>query len=214
MDFKSNRRGRGRGKGKRGAAATQQLSLPPRTAAAITIRHRFVFATQSTVNKAVTALDIAGACGGVCTVANASLRLWATSARLHDIVIYPSGNQGFASAPNVQWTMSSISFSRDEIDINPLPAGITVTRSYRYVPPPNSLAVDWMNLANLAGTTLMMIDSNAGDIIYLDVSFTLANIFGLSTATIATGTLGGIYYLALDGPSSNKFVPLGVPTTS
>jgi urea transporter len=53
-----------------------------------------------------------------------------------------------------------------------------------------------------------------GAVIDLAVDFTLSGQFEAFTQVVATAVVGTVYYLALDGPSSNTLVPVGVPTTS
>jgi hypothetical protein len=54
---------------------------------------------------------------------------------------------------------------------------------------------------------------SVGSIVDFTVSFRLSNIVGGTQNTVASAVNSGIYYLALDGPSSNKYVPVGLPTT-
>jgi hypothetical protein len=65
-----------------------------------------------------------------------------------------------------------------------------------------------------AAVNLFALSCPIGSIVDLSVSFTLSNIQGALQETVASGSLGNVYYLALDGPSANTYIPLGLPTTS
>jgi len=58
------------------------------------------------------------------------------------------------------------------------------------------------------------ITTNAEAIIDLAVDYRISNVFSPVASTVAAGTLGSVYYLALDGPSSNKLQVVGLPTTA
>jgi len=59
-----------------------------------------------------------------------------------------------------------------------------------------------------------VISCAAGSIVDFEVESRLSNQFGLTPITVSVGVLNKVYYLALDGPSSNIFRPVGLPSTA
>jgi hypothetical protein len=173
--------------------------------------HRFRFNASSPLDDvAITTFQVLGAAGGICSVVNNSVSYINRSMKIKSIEIWsPTSTsttsatcsvnwQGGTNAPNVEVSDTSINQSR--------PAHI-MTR-----PPVNSLASFW---AIGGGTTVFKISCPGGSIIDIQLSLIEVDQSAASnTATITTGTLGALYYLALDGPTTNLLVPISLNTTS
>ncbi len=157
--------------------------------------------------------NIGAACGGICTVVNSVHTMWASSIRVHSLSVWNPGSTTVQNSAQVVWFGVGTLQAKDEGKIASIPTGITVTAPVNSKPPRQSLAWDWQTTVSNTNTLFQLI-VDAGCVIDMAVSFTLGNNLGIHATTIATGVLGTIYYLALDGPSSNKLVAQGVPTTS
>jgi hypothetical protein len=95
-----------------------------------------------------------------------------------------------------------------------MPTGITVDRPVRAKPPPKSYLSMWQISGQNSTDPLFQITAATGSILEVRGVYTLSSDYLPPNITIATGTLGAVLYLALDGPSSNKIQPLGLPTSS
>ncbi len=204
-----------RSEGKAGGGA---MSLPPVLQATCYVRKRFRFRASSAVSGVSCTLNgFLGACGGICTVANTNLRTWASSFQIKKIVAWPPGGvSGSADMVFVDWSAAGNSnFTPDSSKIVTIPDGITVTKSLVFVPPTKSLAEFWYNPTNMSASgAIIALTCPSGTILDVILEFSLSNVNLGNNITIVAGSVGTVYYLALDGPSSNKLVPLGVPTTA
>lgn len=208
---KSATRRRGKAKGGRSGAP----GLPPELNTVMKVHQVLRFrANAATNNQPITAQMLAGACGGMCTLLNTQLSMWASSAKIHSIKIWP-GLSSTDSNPEVLWLSPVAAVEKDDVKVRSVPGGVTVDKCVVARPPRGTLAVDWMNLTSLNTTQLLFLTGITADsIIDLSVTFTLSNDILGNTLGIVTGTVGVVYYLALDGPGGNKLRPIGVPTTA
>jgi hypothetical protein len=190
------------------------MSLPPEFQAVMTQHHKFYFLVEVAGVTSVSINDryIRGACGGICTVANSKVQPWAGSIRINSITCWLPVVSGSTASADCYWVSTGTEFIKDDEKFRLIPEGVTVTGPMRFTPPPRSLAGDWISDAGAATNLLGLVAPN-GTVVCLDVSFTLANNIVAVNQTVASGTLGAVYYLALDGPTSNTLVPQGVPTT-
>jgi len=202
------------------SAGSLSISLPPPLRLTHRVTKTLRFVSSGTFAVSVGVGDLVGACGGMCTVINSELTCWASSFKLHAIRMWPAVDGTAGSSGHVDWffTSGSYSFPDDSTSLT-LPEGVTTTGCYTFKPPTKSLCGDWVNIGIGATANLFNIaHAVKGTIIEVDVTYTLglvtSTFASLITATITTGALGNIYYLALDGPSSNVLGPVpGVPTT-
>lgn len=189
------------------------MSLPPALQITPTLRHTFAFSPSATASQAISVIDLCGACGGIVTVVNSTFRPWASSVKINKITIWPASQTSDYAISDVWWSNAVTGFNPDRESIRPIPADMTVTGACVFVPPKDALASKWMN-ANLGTAAAFVIQSNVGAVVYVDMSFTLANTNLAGTVAIASGVLGTQYYLSLDGPSTNKYRAIGLPTTA
>lgn len=190
------------------------FSLPPMLEATPRVSHTFRYAASNTATVSVSLAHLIGTCGGTCVVANSKLQPWASSVRIKSLTIWPpvaSGNYTF-----VNWAASaSGGYVPDTATMVNVPDSVTVTGALRFVPPKNSLASFWLNPVTIStSATVFGMTIKIGSILDFDVEFTLSNVSESGQQTIVAGILSNVYYLALDGPTSNKLVPQGVPTTA
>lgn len=190
-------------------------SLPPANETSITVRHKFRFSPSGSTAEPVTIGNVLGAIGGICTVVNSSIVSLASSFKIHKVSCWPSTSTSETQFEVVWSATAAGGYMKDSSPGQDMPAGMTVTKPARAVPPPNSLAREWLStgISGGGGDTIFTIQAQSGSVVELDVSFTIKNNLGGITNTVTTAVLGAFYYLALDGPTSNVFVPLRVPTT-
>jgi hypothetical protein len=191
------------------------MSLPPTLNTTPTLSHVYRFRVTSAVtSQAIHVGDVMGIFGTMTTILNSQVVSWASTFRLKKLVAWPPQNAG-ADLVYINWSASaSQGFVKDEQKIMTLPDGITVTGSVTAVPPPRSLVSDWISNGISSGSVLFYVTAPAGAIIDVHATYTLVNALNNVAVTVATATpLGAVYYLALDGPSSNKIQPFGLPST-
>lgn len=196
--------GRKKGRHKKGKA---QANLPPMRNLAVTVRHTFRFRSAGFVAVSCSVTDLLGACGGICYTANSLLRTWASSVRVHKMTIWPDA----AGEVTINWATPVTGIEKDVMMNEDLPTGVTLTGAVVSKPPAKSLCGSWLQSST---ANIFIVNSTAGCIMDVDLEFTLSATLLGTAITIATGTLGTIYYLALDGPSQNNLVPVGLVTTS
>jgi len=168
------------------------------------------YASASGTNT-VSVPSILGALGGVCVSSNSTLQPWASSFRIRQVDLYPAANASGEDAANVQWDTGLSGFVRDELKDITMPIGITIASKVSSNPSPKTLASDWISCTETGNVFSLNVAS--GTIIDIHIDYTLSATFKAPTIAISTGTSGNIYYLALDGPSTNVFVPVALTTT-
>jgi len=194
--------------------------LPPEINLTPVLSHRYRFNCTTTVSATVQAIQMCGALGGICTVANSIVSSWTSSFRIKRITIWPAPAASVSAAAGayVDWFFSDTSLFPDMSKSVTLPAGVTSTEALVFTPPAKSTAGFWVNSTATSSFTLFNLSVTAGDVIDIDVDQTLGVVNSTSSSlyqlTVTTGTLGNVYYLSLDGPGGNKIPPVaGMPTT-
>ncbi len=189
-------------------------SLPPTLNVSPTLKQVFRFKATASSGVAVTVGTLFGALGGICTVANSKVQSWCSSARIKSVTLWPAPSTSTTPTPYLVWDAGQSGQIRDEQMDGSIPEGTAVTKALRFLPPAGSLCGFWISAAD-SSATLFAVQAVSGMIVDLAVDYTLASGLGpVAASTVVSGTLGSVYYLALDGPSSNKLVPTTLPTTS
>lgn len=215
----SNRQRLATSRKRRMAAGVSVLPPPVEQTAQLHGRKMMFFAQSSVTNVIVNAQDIVSALGGICTVANSTIVPWTSSFRINSVEIYPPSDTVSTAVPSggLWWNASSGNqFVKDTQVVAAIPGGVTNTERLRYVPPKKSLASDWITQYTGASTlNVFQITVSQGGIVILNVDCTLSNAQVSSPQTgVTTCSLGGIYYLALDGRATNLLRPVDLNTTS
>jgi len=196
----------------RGRTKWGRSSLPPEIQCTPVLRRTFGF--QVNVNAAATnvsGIDISGALGGICTIVNSKFQPWASTFRIREIRIWPSpSTSGFQQAV-VSWALALSNQVKDDEKFQALPEGCTETRMMVSRPPRGAIASMWQAPT---ASSIFLLSISAGAIVHFDVEYTLSNQITAGNMTIVSGVLGQIYYLALDGPTTNIVRPIGLPTTA
>lgn len=200
------------------AKRSTKVSLPPMIDTTVRTSHTFRFRVNSTC--VLTAIGLGGLLGAMGVVGKTSTSVNAihSAARLKSIKVWlpalSSANTFF-----LDWVGTIIAgISPDRVTEASVPDGVTISGCITMRPPKGSLAREWLNAASISSLAqaLFTVTSPVGAIIDLHVEGCMANISSATPATITvtSATVGSIYYLALDGPSSNKIIPQGLLTTS
>jgi len=192
--------------------------LPPTIDAILVVPFRIRYLASAAVGANVTRQMIAGALGGIVTATNSTHTAWASSFRITHFDIWPSVATGGVNA-DVQWTQGSPTaeqaLTRERNQISTIPSGVTVTGGFRVQPPKGSYQQMWQT-CNVGPTDYMFtITVPSGSVVDFCGAFTLFGIEGINqvTNTIATGALGVVFYLPLDGVGAHHLTPQGLSTT-
>jgi len=194
-------------------AYNRQSGVVPPLRASIRNVHRFRFICTAGAGYGITLANLFGAMGGIVDVVNSSLICWATALQLQRVTIYESA-QGVATVnSSIQWYNTTDVNSPDEYTVNStIPYDRPSVISQK--PFPKSLASFWWNTQATPTLALFNVVCSIGSIIDVTLMFDMGNAAPALPITIAAGTLGGYYYLALDGRASNKLQPVGLPFTA
>jgi len=216
--FSKKKGGLRKAKGKSGMTKS---GLPPARDLVPTLKHKFQFKSSSAGSVSISILDLAGALGGFCTTANSKVSAVCSSFRLISLTAWPCSATSGIEDIYLDWNNAGAytGFVKDSSISRAIPLGMTQPGGLIFRPPKNSLASFWLSVGGLTGENLFAISFPNGALFDLEVEYTLpvvtSTVATLATATVTTGTLGNFYYLALDGPASNKLPPIdGMPTTS
>jgi hypothetical protein len=196
-----------------------KMSLVPVIHLTPQMRRNFYFSNSTSGSVSISFLELIGTLGGICTVANTTIQNWASSLKVNHLRVWPSMSASGVESVVVDWVAGPSGFVPDRADTVINVMGSTIPHSLTFTPPRNSLAGDWLNTAAVSSSAnIFNLTFPSGCVWELDVTITLGMVNSTTTTTfaasVATGTLGNIYYLALDGTSSNKIAPVGgTPTT-
>jgi hypothetical protein len=204
----------GRGLGLlRGNSIAALSILPPPIMTTPTIAPHVVrFRSSAAANALACGLGGFLGAAGVVSVTATSTATVCSSLRIHSITMWPSASAALSDAFCV-WSSATTGFLPDEGQLTAIPDGVTVSRGIRFRPPARSLAGEWLNTALNAASPVVFITCSSGTIIDVCYSARMSSALANTVIGVSSSTPGGVYYLALDGPASNRFVPLGLPTT-
>jgi hypothetical protein len=180
---------------------------PPPLVTRVQITRTFRFRSTGDAQQAITQTDLLGVCGGVCTVANTTVTIFATAVKLHRVSIWtPPASQGAAATCGVEWSTPSFNAGPETNDTT---LSVATPAHVSLVPPVNSAASFWL----APGTdAIMVLTAPTGSVIDVHATWVLSETAGVSY-TVAAGTLGSVYYLPLDG-AGDVYLPVGLVTTT
>jgi hypothetical protein len=189
------------------------VSLPPRIQLSPAVSHTYRFRSTSASATLVTVASMLGALGGLCTAVNSKIGTWASSLKIIKVTVWPSGSTSGVTNATLSWYLGESAQVPDEAWDEAIPEGITATKALVFTPPPKSLCGFWIDSSDSAAN-LFAIQTSIGSVVDLQVAYRLVNVQSGLQITVVTGVLGTVYYLALDGPTSNTYVPIGLLSTS
>jgi hypothetical protein len=184
---------------------------PPSLKSNIVLNHTFRYRSNNVIATAITSNGFLGGAGGICTVANTTLVGFFYALRIRRIKVWTiTATAGTAATCSVEWQGQA---NTPNMEVSDTSINTAVPAMLNSVPPRNSLAANWAT-ANTG--QLCILTCPVGTIV--DVSLQLVAWDGEannSINTISAGTLGQVYYLALDQPSSTqRYVPISLSTTA
>jgi len=188
------------------------VGVVPQLQTSIICSHKFRFECTTGESVNISLLNLFGILGNICSVANTTLVGWAGSLRLKQVEIFESAQSVSTVNSVISWYTNSSANLADKLTLNSTIPYDLPSRNAA-VPPKNSLASFWWNTSSSSSLALFGLQTAVGSIVDVTIDFTLGNQAGGYMQTVSTANLGGDYYLALDGPASNKLVPIGLPTT-
>jgi hypothetical protein len=199
-------------KGRKTGKSLGDMDLPPTIECTPLVRkHTFRFVATSTNGAAgVSAADVIGTLGTVCHITNSSVRPFCSSFRIKKVSLWSDANNSSDQNCSVSWALATGNQARDTESNRSLPAGVSVSGKVVSRPPRGTLASLWQAASS---ANLMFIGSNSGSVLDLDVEYTISNQIISAVQTVATGVLGQIYYLYLDGSTTHVWQPEGLPNT-
>jgi hypothetical protein len=177
--------------------------------------HMYRFYVSSNANTVITPTTLLGAMGTIGRVTNTSVTTICNSVRLNRVKIWGAGaTTGTAGTSlqtvSVDWTGEGNTPSREVTDSS---NSVTFPAFVDTRPPPQSLASFWQVASS---TTLCTLSAPPGSLVEVHLTSILADGSPDSLGTtinVATAIVGRPYYLALDGPSTNAYLPIGLATT-
>lgn len=173
---------------------------------------RIYYTNSSASTTSVSVANLLCSIGTICTVANSTLTAVCGSVKIRRITVWPAvNNTTSATYPDVTWSTGVSNLNKDETKIRPIPQGTSITAPMVFVPPQKSLACMWMSSS--ASGNLFTISTNVGSIVLVELTGTFSNSYGPASQTVATATLGSVYYPYLDGATTHRYNPLGLSST-
>jgi hypothetical protein len=197
----------------RGKGMQAALTLPPRIQLSPSLSHVYRFRSTNANAANITVANILGALGGICTVVNSKITTWSGSFKILKVTVWPSASASAPTVATLDWQSGQSGQVPDQSLDEAIPEGISVTKGLSFTPPAKSLCGDWINSSD-ASAILLSLATSVGSIVDFHVVYRLTNVFGGVQETVVSAVLGVVYYLALDGPSSNTYQPIGLLTTS
>lgn len=185
----------------------------PQHVADVTFRHTFRFTYNAgTAATGILPRGILGAAGVIGTVANTTVMPYAFAFKIHKVVVYIStagqsvqldwSGTGGAYNPGLTSSVTCVSSAQPETLIA--------------VPPSGSNAAFWQSDSVITLFTITPSGPASGPItLDLDASYVVADSTNSPTGiAVATATVGSIYYLALDAPTTARYTPADRNTTA
>jgi len=192
--------------------STMVLSKPPQISSNVIVRHKFRFTNTGTTSAIpIYTTELISAMGCMGTVTNSTVTAFFLSARLIKVEAWANTSASNASAGVLlKWgSNNNYTGTREVSDLtnNPSAPAHIIAR-----PPKESMPAFWFNAQS--SFNIFTIGIAPGGIIDVSLEGVLSDqdLAPLSVA-VATAVVGTTYYLALDGPATNQFVPVGLVST-
>lgn len=183
---------------------------PPQLKTNVQLSHvyRFMCDNNGTYNITPDTLLLAAGC--VCSATNTTVVGIFASCRVNYVEVWaPPASQGALSTVSLEWL--GLTPNEPNIEVSDSSVSVAYPAYLRARPPNRSLGCFWQTTN---GNDIMQLTVSSGTLI--DVSLSLVMFdqdLARPSASVSTGVVGEIYYLALDGPSSNHLTPIAMNTT-
>ncbi len=179
--------------------------IPTEVVITRTYRFRSTDATLTTILKQ----DLLGIAGAVCTVANTTVSFIARACKVHRVEIWaPPASQGAASTCAIRWKTPE---AQNMTEISDSSVSTAFPAHVRGKPPVGSYLSFWISSD---ADSVMDLTAPVGAIIDVHCTHVLMDTGAAGTTyAVAAGTLGGLYYLPLDG-AGDLYLPVSLTTTT
>ncbi len=190
-------------------------NLPPRLELVTTFDVVRRFQGQSSVTAVpFTRVSVAAALGGMCTVANTTIQLFASGFRLRGITIWPAAGSSVLLDVNAAAAGAEQALNRESVKNSVVPTGVTVDRAMRWTPKPGTYLDMWQSTTENPTDQLFAFSGAAGAVLDVHMTCTLVGATSAShnvttTSTVAQGT---VVVMRLD--TSNNFQVIGYNNAS
>ncbi len=183
---------------------------PPQIITSPVYTHTLRFVANAAASAVpISAKQLLGAIGTVCSVSNSTVCAIASSCRVKKVSMWGPATGTIDNTLQLRWVGSTVDSKNYEVSDTSFSSATMSHVSGK--PPKNTLASFWKN-ANFTDP-LFLISCPQNTVIDVQVNFMLTDQAGSTTFSVATASLGFFYYLYLDNSGSNKFVPVGLVTT-
>jgi hypothetical protein len=187
----------------------QHMVNPPQIPSNVAVNHVYRYVSSTNNPKSLNPQVLLGAIGSICIVANSVVQSIASSVKINRITIWaPPVSQGAVATTSIEWVGNI--FVPDK-EVSDTTMSVATPSHVTSIPPRMSTASFWQTSTTTAMCTLV---APVGAVIDINLSFIL-NDNGSNgyQSTVVTGTLGVLYYLALDGSNTNLYTPISMTTT-
>jgi hypothetical protein len=158
----------------------------------------------------VTRGSLASVCGGVVTVANTTVSLWASSYKLKKIVVWPAAGTT-VTIDGVVGGSAEQALQRETLVGADIPTGITVDKPVVFTPKAASYLSMWQATATNPTDQFFTISGATGAVFDIHIAFTHFSGLGNTAPTAVTTStvaLGSVVYMPLD--TGNKITPIAL----
>lgn len=202
-----------RGKPRRGRRNRRMGAplLPPkldRITAVRTVRRLSISSNAS--NAAVTRDSLASTLGGIVTVANTTVTMWASSYRILKIVVWPAAGSTVTLDAVIGGTAEQ-ALNRESMPGSDMPSGITLDVPLVFRPRRESYLSLWQTVGVNGTDQLFALSGASGAIIDLHMQYTLfsgVGAVGKTATTSSTVPLGDVVYMPMDTGNKTSAVAL------
>jgi len=186
-------------------------SLPPRLSVGCYVSNTYRFMTTTSSQTTVTAQNLLGCMGQVCTVTNTTAICVMQFVRIRRITMWPAASQTGGTTPHIMWTASIGNVEKDTFKDGSLPANITVDRPVTSVPPKGSLLHG--NYVNGGFGNIATLSYASGTVIDVELSGLMSTVSAAVFIGVSATTQGTFFYGALDGNAGHSINPTTLPTS-
>jgi len=184
---------------------------PPQLRSNPVLRHTFRYAASASFSEPITNNNVLGALGGIGTVVNSTITNFFGSFRINRIRIWGASTGALVSSVSVTF-FSAVGNAATNMEFSDSSTSSAEPPYLQCAPPKGSQASFWNSSS---ASTLFTVVSSTPCIVDLDVSAVFADgAGGNTTGGLGTVAVGNQYWLALDGASTNKLIPVSLNTTT
>lgn len=184
---------------------------PPQLRSNPVLRHTFRYAASAAFNVTVTNNGMLGALGGIGTTTNSTITNFFGSFKIHKFRIWGASTGALVSSVSITF-FSGVGSAPTNMEFSDSSTSSAEPPYLQCAPPKGSQASFWNGSS---ASILFTIVSSTPCILDMDVSAIFADgAGGNTTGGLTTVSVGNEYWLAPDGSSTNKLVPVSLNTTT